>query len=541
MIEEEKDKNWWKHGIVYHIYPRSFMDSNNDGRGDLQGIIQKLNYLEELGIHAIWLSPVYQSPLIDGGYDISDYKSIHPNYGTMDDFKQLLNEAHRRNIRIIMDLVLNHTSDMHPWFLESKSSKENDKRDWYIWLPPRNGKPPNNWRTNFGKKAWRYDPLTQEYYYHSFFWEQPDLNWRNPEVKKAMFDIISFWLDMGVDGFRLDVINMIFKNSLFKNDSIKSLFSNKEVFSRNQPEVYEVLKEFRLLLEQYPNKTSVGEIYTPPPGNAKLVTSFLGNGSDMLHLVFDFSLIFSFWNASSYYKIINKYYQHIPTKGWPCFFLSNHDIGRSVGRTMFSFHKQPKAKLHATLLLTLKGTPFIYYGDEIGMENTDIPKHKIKDLYGKIFYPLYKGRDGARTPMQWDDSLNGGFTTGKPWLPLHKNYRQVNVKNQAKTDDSVLNVYKHLIELRNKMPVLQQGEIQFIKLKQKGVLCYERTHENKKVLVVLNFTSRKKTVSYELSKQVEVLFSTHSIQHFNENTIFLNPFESIVLGIKMRKIDINCC
>ena len=541
MIVEEKDENWWKHGIVYHIYPRSFMDSNNDGQGDLQGIIEKLNYLEELGIQAIWLSPIYQSPLIDGGYDISDYKSIHPSFGTMDDFKQLLNEAHRRNIRIIMDLVLNHTSDMHPWFLESKSSKENDKRDWYIWLPPRKGKPPNNWRTNFGKKAWRYDHLTEEYYYHSFFWEQPDLNWRNPEVKKTMFDIISFWLDMGVDGFRLDVINMIFKNSLFKNDTIISLFSNKEVFSRNQPEVYEVLKEFRLLLEKYPEKTSIGEIYTPPPGNAKLVTTFLGNGSDMLHLVFDFSLIFSFWNASSYYKIINKYYQHIPPKGWPCFFLSNHDIGRSVGRTILAFHKQPKAKLHATLLLTLKGTPFIYYGEEIGMENTDIPKHKIKDLYGKIFYPFFKGRDGARTPMQWDDSLNGGFTTGDSWLPLHKNYRQMNVEKQAEIYDSVLNVYKHLIKLRNKAFVLQHGEIQFVKIKQKGVLCYERTLENQKVLVALNFTSRKKTVSYKLSEQVKVLFSTHNLQHFNKNTVFLKPFEAIVLGIKMRMIDINCC
>ena len=532
MKVQKKEVNWWKHGIVYHIYPRSFMDSNNDGRGDLLGIIQKLDYLEELGINAIWLSPIYQSPLIDGGYDISDYKSIHPIYGTMDDFKQLLNEAHRRNIRIIMDLVLNHTSDMHPWFLESKSSKENDKRNWYIWLPPRNGKAPNNWRTNFGKKAWRYDPVTKEYYYHSFFWEQPDLNWRNPEVKKAMFEIISFWLDIGVDGFRLDVINMIFKNSLFKNDSIKSLFSNKEVFSRNQPEVYQVLKEFRLLLDKYSDKTSVGEIYTIPPGNAKLATTFLGNGSDMLHLAFDFSLIFSIWKASSYYKIINKYYQHIPPKGWPCFFLSNHDIGRSVGRTIFSFHKQLKAKVHATLLLTLKGTPFIYYGDEIGMENADIPKHKIKDLYGKIFYPFHKGRDCARTPMQWDDSLNGGFTTGDPWLPLHKNYPRLNVKKQSEIYDSVHNVYKNLIELRNKKPVLQYGEIQFIKLKQKGILCYERTLENQKILIVLNFTSRKKSFCYELPPKTEVLFSTHEVQHFDKNTIFLKPFESVVLEIK---------
>ena len=519
---------WWKNGIVYHIYPQSFKDSNNDGYGDLQGIIQKLDYLEELSIHAIWLSPIYQSPLIDGGYDISDYKKIHPDYGTMDDFRQLLDEAHQRNIRIIMDLVFNHTSDQHPWFIESKSSKENSKRDWYIWRPPCNGKTPNNWRTNFGKKAWQYDPLTEEYYFHSFFREQPDLNWRNPEVKRAMFDIASFWLNMGIDGFRLDVINMIFKNNSFQNDSIKALFSNSRVFNRNQPEVYEVLKEFRLLIEQYSDKTSVGEIYSPPPGDAKLAASFLGNGSNMLHLAFDFSLIFSVWKASSYYKIIQNYYQHIPKKGWPCFFLSNHDIGRSVGRTILSFFKHSKAKLHAVLLLTLKGTPFIYYGDEIGMENTDIPKHKIRDLYGKLFYPLYKGRDSARTPMQWNDTDFAGFSIVEPFLPVNNNYKLINVETASKDENSVFTTYKKLINLRNQHVVLQSGEIKFLNHGNKNVLIYSRYLENKKIVVFLNFGfCRKKIKNTEIST---FLFSTHKKNKTEiEGTILLEAYEGLVI------------
>jgi alpha-glucosidase len=523
--------DWWKHAIFYHIYPQSFKDSNNDGFGDLHGIIQKLDYLKDLGIDAIWLSPIYKSPLIDGGYDISDFKNIHPDYGTMNDFKQLLEETHRRDIRIIIDLVLNHTSDQHPWFLESKSSKENPKRDWYIWHPPRDGKPPNNQRTNFGKKSWKYDPLTQEYYYHSFFWEQPDLNWRNPEVKIAMFDVVSFWLEMGVDGFRLDVINMIFKDKKLRNDSLKSFFSNKQIFSRNQPETYEVLKDFRSLIDKYPNKTSVGEIYAPPPGSSKLATSFLGNGSDILHLVFDFSLIFSVWKATSYHKIINRYYRYIPPAGWACFFLSNHDVGRSVGRTKFSFHKQSKEKLLAVLLLTLKGTPFIYYGDEIGMENADIPKHKIRDLYGKFFYPFYKGRDGSRTPMQWNDTDFAGFSTTETYLPVNKNYKSINVETESKDENSIYSIYKKLITLRKQHIVLQSGEIEFLNKGNKNVLIYSRYLGNKKITVLLNFGfSRKKIKNTEV---FTVLFSTHKKNITEiEGGIFLEAYEGLVLESK---------
>ena len=532
MIMEEKDENWWKHGIIYHLYPLSFQDSNDDGIGDIRGIINRLDYIAGLGVKAIWLSPIYRSPMKDHGYDISDYCDIDPTFGSLDDFHELLEQAHAKGLKVIMDLVMNHTSDQHPWFLESKSSVENPKRNWYIWHSGKNRRPPNNWRTNYLKRAWNYHPETKQYYHHSFFKEQPDLNWHNAEMKKAFFENIKFWLNAGVDGFRLDVINLIVKDHLLRSNKIFS----KYVFNRNQPQTYRILQEFRQLLNDYPDKTSVGEIYTLPPGNAELASSFLGDGNDMLHLAFDFSLFFCHWNASLYQKKIQAYYDALPAEGWPCFALSNHDLGRSLNRFWLSFRKQEKAKLQAVLLLTLKGTPFVYYGEEIGMENVAIKRSEIRDQYGKMIWPLFKGRDKFRTPMQWDDSLNGGFTTGKPWLPLHKNYLQVNVKNQAETNDSMLNVYKHLIGLRNKMPVLQHGEIQFIQSKQKGVLCYERTHENQKVLVALNFTSRKKTVCYELSKQVEVLFSTHSIQHFNKDTIFLNPFEAIVLEIRRKTI-----
>lgn len=532
MRQNKESFLWWKGGVIYHIYPRSFKDSDHDGIGDLRGIIQKIDYLQELGVDAVWLSPVYPSPLVDGGYDISDYKKIHPDYGTLEDFRQLLDIAHQKNIRIIMDLVLNHTSDKHPWFLESRSSIDNPKRDWYIWQSSSNGKKPNNWKTNFGKKAWKYDTHTNEYYYHSFFWEQPDLNWRNPEVRKAMFDIISFWLDMGIDGFRLDVINMLFKDETLRDDHSGLLFSERKVFSRNQPEVYEFLKEFRFLLDQYPNAMSVGEIYAPPPGDTKLAAGFLGNGSDMLHLAFDFSLIFAVWRASAYYKVIKGYYESIPQMGWPCFFLSNHDIGRSVKRIKWAFHQHSRAKLHAVLLLTLKGTPFIYYGDEIGMENTKILRHKIRDLYGKLFYPFYKGRDGARTPMQWNNTVYAGFSLHEPWLPVNENYLSVNVETESGEPYSIYSIYKKLIALKKQYHSLQSGEIKFLNKGNKNVLVYYRYLENEKIVVLLNFGWNRKRIKIKDIDQAVVIFSTQRrISSITEEKMVLEPHEGLVLRL----------
>jgi alpha-glucosidase len=531
-MKNESLTNWWKHAVVYHIYPNSFKDSNNDGIGDIPGIIKKLDYLSELGVDAIWLSPVYSSPMVDMGYDIADYENIDEHYGTMEDFKNLLNEAHKRGIRIIMDLVLNHTSDLHPWFLNSRSSVNNPKRGWYIWSPPKDGikgRKPNNWKTNFGKKAWRYDHKTKEYYYHSFFWQQPDLNWRNPEVKKAMFDIMRHWLDLGIDGFRLDVINLLYKDSELRDNEI-GFFKKAKIYNRNQPEVYELLRDFRKLLDSYPEKTSVGEIYVPPPGNTDLAVSFLGNGTDMLHLVFDFSLVFTLWNASSYYKIITNYYGKIPATGWPSFFLSNHDIGRSVRRLLWERNKYAKAKLHAVLLLTLKGSPFIYYGEEIGMENAIIPKRHIRDLYGKFFYPFFRGRDRARTPMQWSDKQHAGFSEQNPWLPVSENYAEINVKTQQKDKYSILSIYKMLLFLRKKYAALHKGDIEFLNKGEDDFLMYSRKYENEEIIVLLNFSNTEKKAHINSIRYTsKILFSTHGGTTLTSGGLLLQAFEGIVI------------
>jgi len=526
MMQPNTTQDWWKYGVVYHIYSNSFKDSNNDGIGDIPGIIKKLDYLADLGADAIWLSPVCASPMADCGYDISDYKSIDDQYGTMDDFKELLAEAHKRGIRIIMDLVLNHTSELHPWFLQSRSSKSNPKRDWYIWVPPKDGikgRKPNNWRTYFGRKAWRYDNKTREYYYHSFFWEQPDLNWRNPEVKEAMFDVIRYWLDMGIDGFRLDVINLLYKDVEFKNNEYR-LFGKSKIHNRDQPEIYDLVRELRSLLDSYPGKASIGEIYVMPPGDPALVGSYLGNGADMLHLAFDFSLVYTWWKASSYYKSIAKYYREIPENGWPCFFLSNHDVGRSVKRLFWERNKYAKAKLCAILLLTLKGTPFIYYGDEIGMENVPIPKKQIRDLYGKLLHPFVSGRDRARTPMQWSDKPHAGFSEQVPWLPVSEHYPAINVKNDGA---AILSIYKTLLALRKEHATLHKGDIVFLNKGEGNVLAYSRKYEQEELIVLLNFSGWKKKCT-SIPDTVEILFSTHGTIKFGAQ-ITLRPFEGVIL------------
>lgn len=527
-----KDKrDWWKKAVFYHIYPHSFYDTNNDGIGDIEGIIQKLDYLVELGIDAIWLSPIYPSPMVDLGYDVSNYTDIHPYYGCMNNFKHLVSLVHEKGLKIILDLVLNHTSDQHPWFIESCSSKENPKRDWYIWESPRGGRKPNNWKTNFGKSAWTKNAATGEYYYHSFFEEQPDLNWRNPKLKEAMFGIIRFWLDLGVDGFRLDVINMLFKDKHLRRNPINFLFSKKKVFNRNRPSVYETLADFRKILDEYPDKTSVGEIYTPPPGDPYLTAKFLGDGNNMLHMAFDFSLIFTHWGATNYNEVLTNYYDALPKDGWPCFVLSNHDLGRSINRFLFERKKYQKAKLHALLLLTLKGTPFIYYGDEIGMENRSIPRKEIKDLYGKMFYPFYKGRDGARTPMQWDRSPNAGFSNTKPWLPVHPNFETINVASEEADDNSILNMYKKLIRLRKEIPVFESGEIRFLNHTEKNILSYAQFDDTEEIIVMLNFGSANKTIHIETATGTELLFSTHSKTKPTKKKgyIYLNPYEGIII------------
>jgi len=514
------NNNWWKHAVFYHIYPKSFQDSDGDGTGDIRGIINRLDYLAALSIDAVWLSPVYRSPMVDGGYDISDYRDIDPLFGTLDDFRELLKRAHDRGIRIMMDLVMNHTSDQHPWFTESRSLVDNPKRNWYIWHAGCNGKVPNNWRTNFFERAWRRDPITGQFYYHSFFKEQPDLNWRNEDMKQAFFENIRFWLDMGVDGFRLDVVNMIVKDKLLRNN-----YPSK-IYNRNQPETYDILREFRKLLDEYPCTTSVGEIYVLPPGSPKLAASFLGSGNDMLHMAFDFSLIFCRWNARKYYSAVQSYYDALPPAGWACFAFSNHDMGRSLNRFGQMRHTHEKARLLAVMLLTLKGTPFIYYGDELGMVNARIPRKQIRDRYGKMIWPVFMGRDRGRTPMQWNDSAGAGFTLGEPWLPLHKDFRKVNVECETADENSVWNTYRKMIELRKTLPALQQGEIEFIETGRNGILAYTRTLNDQQIRIALNFNSRKQKFSY-FPRNCKILFSTSRKIVDNKDNMLL-PFEAVV-------------
>ena len=519
---------WWKHGVIYHIYPRSFFDSNGDGVGDIPGIISRLDYISELGVDGIWLSPVFLSPNADFGYDVSDYRSIDPSYGTMDDFNMLIEKAHEHGLRLILDMILNHTSDQHPWFRESSSSKFNSKRHWYIWRDGYNGGPPNNWKSSVGGSAWEFDERSGQYYYHSFFKEQPDLNWRNPMLPRLFFDELKFWLDKGVDGFRLDVINLIVKDKKFRdNPYLFGLpFFQKHVFTRNRRKSLKIVIEIRKQLDQYKDRVLVGEIYTMPPGNSEIAASYLADGKG-IHLAFDFSLIFRSWGARNYYKCIRDWYTNIPEQGWPCNVLSNHDLFRSIDRFPWRRNKEEKARIAAALLLTIKGTPFIYYGEEIGMRNTKIAYSDIKDPLGKRFRPFFSGRDKARTPMQWNPGLHGGFTLGHPWLPVNADSISRNVEAYNNDHSSLLNFYRTLIRIRKANTALQQGRWVPLIAGRSVILAYARILNDERIVVILNFTSRKKKISLPEHSFGNVLFSTHrnteDIFYFQALRIY--PFE----------------
>ncbi|NPD45160.1 MULTISPECIES: alpha-glucosidase [unclassified Lentimicrobium] len=533
----KRDFIWWKHGVIYHIYPRSFYDTNNDGIGDLQGVIEKIPYLKELGVDAIWLSPVYPSPFKDSGYDISDYTSIDSSYGDLADFRLLLNKAHASGIKIIMDLVMNHTSDQHPWFLESSSSIDNPKRDWYIWGKPKDGQVPNNWKSVFGKSAWQYEEQTQSYYLHSFFKEQPDLNWRKKAMREQYFKEIEFWLNLGVDGFRLDVINMIGKDRKLRDNPslLRFLLTDSHWFNRNRPRSYKIVRKLRKLVDSYPDKVLIGEVFNPPPGDAKLVASYLGNGKDSLHMAFDFSLFFKRWDAKKFYKSIAKLQKEIPVKAWPCFVLSNHDLSRGMNR--FGKHKYEKAKIAALLLLTIRGTPFIYYGEEIGMSNIKLKRNTIVDPLGLKYWPFYKGRDRSRSPMQWNASKNAGFSYHEPWLPINDNHAFINVEDQKNEPDSILNLYKSLISLRKQYKSLQKGKWQTILKGDDQLLAYYRSYKKEKLLIVLNFSA--KTKNMELPKgKFELIFSIapRYSDLNNENRFFeIIPYSGLIFKKEMNR------
>ncbi len=522
---------WWKHGVLYHIYPRSFMDSNGDGIGDIQGIISKLKYISDLGADGIWLSPIYESPMVDFGYDVSNFRKIDPVFGTMDDFMQLIREAHSLGIRVILDMILNHTSEQHNWFKDSRSSLDSDKREWYIWRDGKKDKSPNNWKSVAGGSAWEYDEATDQYYYHSFFREQPDLNWRNEELSREFFEDIKYWLDLGVDGFRLDVINLIVKDKKFRNNPyfLGIPFLQDHTYTRNRRKSIGIVRELRKLVDLYLNKVLVGEVYTQPPGNSEVAARYLDEGKG-LHMAFDFSLIFQYWSARKYFNCIQKWYKCIPVNGWPCNVLSNHDLFRSVDRFPWRRHKDEKAKVAAMLLLTLKGTPFIYYGEEIGMRNAKIKRRDIQDPFGKRYWPFFTGRDKARTPMQWDDTKYAGFSSVIPWLPLNRDSIARNVEFQGKETDSILLFYKDLINIRKRLLSLQMGRWVPLLTGRGGVLVYMRVHHDERTIIFLNFTSHTKRISLPAHSYGYVLFSTHrrakEIHFFRDLRVL--PFEATI-------------
>ncbi|HLU07376.1 MAG TPA: alpha-amylase family glycosyl hydrolase [Woeseiaceae bacterium] len=499
---------WWQAGVIYQVYPRSFQDSNGDGIGDLGGITERLDYLAWLGVDAIWISPVFPSPMADFGYDVADYKDIDGIFGNLEDFDTLMTAAHARKLRVLLDFVPNHTSDQHPWFIEARRSRDSPMRDLYIWRDAApGGGPPNNWLSDFGGSAWEWDERTQQYYYHAYLPQQPDLNWRNPSVRARMYDVLRFWLDRGVDGFRVDVLWHLIKDEQFRDnppnpDWTPDMPPHKKVlqlYSTDRPEVHEIVSDMRSVLSEYgEDRLLIGEIYLPL---ARLVT-YYGRDLRGAHVPFNFHLIQAAWHARSLEREIQEYEAAIPEGGWPNWVLSNHDKPRIVARV-----GSAQARVAAMLLLALRGTPTIYYGDEIGMDNVDIPPEQVMDPFELNVPGQGFGRDPQRTPMQWSNDVNAGFTLGVPWLPLASNAGEVNVDAEAKDPASMLLLYRRLLALRRKYRALSVGR--YISLQASGdVLAFAREAASERVLVALNLGSAPAQLS--VPSRARIVLSTYS-------------------------------
>lgn len=513
---------WWETGIIYQIYPRSFQDSNGDGIGDLKGIQSRLPYLEDLGITAIWLSPIYLSPMVDFGYDVSDYTDIHPIFGTMDDFMALLEDVHRRGMKLILDFVPNHTSDQHPWFLESRSSRDNPKRDWYIWKDPKpDGSPPNNWQSYFKSgSAWEWDEPTGKYYLHLFTKEQPDLNWRNLEVQQTMMDVLRFWLERGVDGFRVDVLSLLIKDAGFRDEPRGEI----RIRTHDQPEVHDIIRQMRHVLDEYANRVLIGELWYP----YKRLVTYYGGNLDECHLPFNFGLIYHPFTSQSIQKLAQEYENALPKGAWPNWVLGNHDQDRVASECRAG---ETNARLAQMLLLTLRGTPFMYYGDELGMPNVEISPEKFLD-------PLVAGegrsRDLERTPMQWNDSPYAGFSTVEPWLPVAEDYISRNIKAQETDQHSMLQMVKQIIRIRQRSPALNHGSYIPLTVYDRDVMAYLRTGEDENILVVLNFSDTQKMVNLAANSQNgQILLSTQLDRTGDVllNTLELRQHEGLIIRL----------
>lgn len=554
------ENKWWKSSVVYQIYPRSFCDSNGDGIGDLNGIRSKLWYLKELGIDVIWLSPVYQSPNDDMGYDISDYRAIMKEFGTMEDYDRMLAKAHSLGIRVMMDLVVNHTSDEHAWFVESRKSKENAYRDFYIWRDGRDGKEPNNWGSCFGGSAWKYDEATGQYYLHLFSQKQPDLNWENPSVRKSVFDMMNWWCDKGIDGFRMDVISLISKVPGFPDGPAKeSGYGDYEPYCANGPRVHEYLQEMnKEVLSKY-DLITVGECAGITVEEAKKYASSSGKELNMIfqfeHVYLDSGESFK-WNhrkikLSELKAVMSKWQTELHGKAWNSLFWCNHDQPRILSRMGNDSpqYREISAKMLGTCLHMMQGTPYIFQGEELGMTNypfTSLDEFRdiesINAYYelteNGIFLPeemfdyiSYKGRDNARTPMQWDDSAQAGFTTGTPWIAVNPNYKEINANEQMEREDSVFHYYQKLIALRRKYEIIVDGDYRLLLPESEEIYSYMRSLGEQKLLVICSFTEQE--MEYEIPKSLrersgEILISNYNRKE-TENIMALKSYECMVI------------
>ena len=519
---------WWKKGVIYQVYPRSFQDSDGDGVGDLRGITDRLDYLHWLGVDILWLSPVFSSPMIDFGYDIRDYLQIDPLFGSLSDFDNLVIRAHRLGMKVLLDFIPNHTSAQHPWFCEARTSRDNPRRNWYLWRDPApDGGPPNNWLSHFGGPAWTFDPHTGQYYCHSYLKEQPDLNWRNPDVEETMWEVLRFWLARGVDGFRLDAVWNLIKDDQFRDNPPNPEYQSGDwpykalipLYSCDRPEIHPILHRMRQVIEAYGEKILVGEIYLPPE---RLVTYYGSGEKPEIHLPHNFELLFTPWKAEAVAATVDRFEGLLPPGRWPTWVLGNHDRPRLASRI-----GTDQARVAALLLLTLRGTPTIYNGDEIGMENVPIAQWQIQDPWEKNSPGLGLGRDPVRTPMPWSTARNAGFTTGHPWLPLAGNYRQCNVTAQMRTSDSMLNLYRALIHLRRVEPTLLKGSYETITATQ-SLYAYRRRHGAEEILVILNFGLDAAGFAMDRGK---ILLSSHLNrgQDTFQNRVWLGGNEGVVI------------
>jgi len=531
------DRIWWRDGVIYQIYPRSFGDSNGDGVGDLEGIRRRLDHLAWLGVDAIWLSPFYPSPMADFGYDVADYCDVDPLFGTLADFDRLLADAHARGIRVLLDWVPNHTSDRHPWFVESRASRSSPKRHWYVWADPKpDGSPPNNWFSMFGGSAWELDAATGQYYMRSFLRQQPDLNWRDPELVRAMHGVLRFWLERGADGFRTDVGHRILKDPGLRDNPPNpdvpekyrdGFFGQLHAHDENHPDVHPTFRALRRLLDTYGDRMMVGEIGLSDPAE---LAKYLGRG-DELHLAFYFPFLHSAWDAAAFRAQVERFEAVCPPEGWPTWVLSNHDVPRHASRYDDPKLGGARARVAAMMLLTLRGTPFLYYGEEIGMRNVAIAEDQMQDPLARTLHPRLC-RDAERTPMRWETGAPGcGFTTGVPWLPLGPQPPGTDVASQREDRTSLLWLYRDLLALRRASPALHRGSWRALHAPD-GVLVYERRCHGEVMRVALNLSGEPKQLELGATRARSLLHTRPGAPPLADaRTLELGPCEGVVLAI----------